>query len=291
AIRRLVMSQTARIAEPISGNQLYQERARLAFPLLVRQAEAGQTILYSDLAQELDMPNPRNLNYPLGSIGQTLERLSQVWGQSIPPLQCVVVNKSTGLPGEGIGWFIRQEDFRLLSRAQQREIVRGQLARVFAYPRWREVLDALSLPYTPPDFSTRIRQAANFGGGESDRHRRLKEFIAQNPQIIGLATTTPEGTLELPLASGDSLDVSFEVGADWTAAEVKPSSSPIPDITRGLFQCVKYRAVMEAVQAASGRERNARAVLVLEGTLPVELISLRNILGIEVVENIVPDSH
>jgi len=144
------MSQTAKVAEPISGDQLYQERARRAFPLLVRQAEAGQPIFYSDLAEELGMPNPRNLNYPLGSIGQTLRDLGKEWNEQIPPLQCVVINKHDRLPGEGIGWFLTdKDDFSSLSLAQKRKIVGVALARVFAYPRWREVLSTLSLPYAP----------------------------------------------------------------------------------------------------------------------------------------------
>ena len=98
---------TVRIAEPISGDSLYQLRARQALPLLVRQAEAAQQISYSHLAEELSMPNPRNLNYPLGSIGLTIENLSKAWKEKIPPIQCLVVNKSTGIPGEGAGWFLR----------------------------------------------------------------------------------------------------------------------------------------------------------------------------------------
>ncbi len=49
------------------------------------------------------MPNPRNLNYVLGSIGQSLERLSKAWKTKVPPIQCLVVNKSTGLPPFGGG--------------------------------------------------------------------------------------------------------------------------------------------------------------------------------------------
>lgn len=282
------MSQTATIAEPIDGNQLYQERARRAFPLLVRQAEVGHTIFYSDLARELDMPNPRNLNFPLGSIGKTLERLGKAWGESIPPIQCLVVNKNNYLPGPGIGWFlIKQEDFRSLPRARQREIVRYELARIFAYPKWREVLQTLSLRYAPRNFSEQVQQATRFSGGEGDDHRRLKDFVAQNPHLLGLPNTTPVGKIEVSLASGDLLDVSFEDKRSWVAAEVKPATSPNPDLIRGLFQCVKYRAVMEAIQAATGRERNARAVLVLAATLPDELVPLQNILGIEVVDRVI----
>lgn len=101
---------TAKISSPISGDKLYQERARAALPILARQAKAGSTLFYSDLAQELGMPNPRNLNYVLGSIGQTLEHLSKQWKKKIPPIQALVVNKSTGLPGEGVGWFLFKEE-------------------------------------------------------------------------------------------------------------------------------------------------------------------------------------
>ena len=40
---------TAQIAGLISGEKLYQIRARKALPLLVRQARSEQTIFYSDL--------------------------------------------------------------------------------------------------------------------------------------------------------------------------------------------------------------------------------------------------
>jgi hypothetical protein len=72
------------------------------------------------------------------------------------------------------------------------------------------------------------------------------------------------GALTMCLAfrsSSDCLDVSFRVRDKWVAAEVNSSLSNSADIVRGLFQCVKYRAVMAAAQAAEGRAREARAVL------------------------------
>ena len=79
----------AKIAAPISGDKLYQTRARKVLPILVRQAEAGATIYYSSLAEEIGIPNPRNLNYVLGSIGTTMENLSKVWKTKVPPIQCL----------------------------------------------------------------------------------------------------------------------------------------------------------------------------------------------------------
>ncbi len=236
------------------------------------------------------MPNPRNLNYVLGSIGQSLERLSKAWKSKVPPIQCLVIKKNTGLPGEGIGWFlVKKEDFTSLSLRQKRVIVEAELQKVFSYPRWQEVLEAFELEPTTSDFTALVNNATGgFGGGESEDHKALKAYVAKNPKVIGLDANTPTGTTEYLLPSGDSLDVSFSGKKVWTAAEVKSSISAECDIVRGLFQCVKYRAVMEAVLLTESRPQDARALLVLESILPQSLIPLRNMLGVEVVEGVSP---
>jgi hypothetical protein len=281
---------TAKISEPISGDKLYQERAREALPLLVRQAHAGTPIYYSDLAEELGMSNPRNLNYVLGSIGQSIELLSEEWREKIPPIQCLVINKSTGLPGEGIGWFlIKKEVFADLPLKQKRAIVDAELQHIYAYQKWPGVLKALLLEPTEADFTSLVSKASLWsGGGEGERHKALKEYVATHPKSIGLKASTPNGTTEHPLPSGDFLDVSFLHKEVWVAAEVKSAISPESDLIRGLFQCVKYRAVMEAVQTAKALPQNARAVLVLETSLPESLVALKNLLGVEVVEGVSP---
>jgi hypothetical protein len=283
--------KTAQVAEALSGDKLYQERARAALPLLVRQAQAGNPIFYSDLATELGIPNPRNLNYVLGSIGQALVELSKAWGVKVPPIQCLVVNKATGLPGEGIGWFVvKKEEYSKLTKRQQRTIVEAERQHVYAFPKWLQVLSALQLQPTQNDF-TQLVKAATFrgGGGEGIKHQKLKEFVAANPQIVGLPVSTPHGVQEFGLPSGDSIDVMFQ-NKDWVAVEVKSDISQAPDILRGLFQCVKYRAVIEAVQATQSLPQNARALLVLEGALPTELLPIKNLLGIEVIEHVSPST-
>jgi hypothetical protein len=54
---------TAKVSKQMLGGKLYQKRAQAALPLLVRQAEARVPVSYGDLADELEMPNPRNLNF------------------------------------------------------------------------------------------------------------------------------------------------------------------------------------------------------------------------------------
>jgi hypothetical protein len=282
--------ETAKVAQPISGDKLYQERARRALPLLVRQAQANAKIYYSDLAGELGMVNPRNLNFVLGSIGQALQKLSSEWGEEVPPLQCLVVNKATGLPGEGVGWFIKGlENYASLSQKQQREIVRAELLKISSYPKWQEVLAALGLKPVAVDYSSLLKQASNFrGGGESEEHRSLKDYVAEHPELLSLPRSTSRGVTEYRLPSGDSLDVLFRSGDDWIAVEVKSHKSAPDDIARGLFQCIKYRAVIEAYQATERLPQNARSVLILGGLLPHNMIPLKNILEIEVIENIIP---
>jgi hypothetical protein len=283
--------ETAKVAQPISGDKLYQARARQALPRLVRQARAAKPVYYSDLAHELDMPNPRNLNYVLGSIGTAIERLSKEWKEKIPPIQCLVINRATGLPGEGIGWFItKKDDFRKLSRKQQRSLVEAELQMVFSYPRWNDVLRELKLQPVQGDFSRLIAEVAAFrAGGESEEHKRLKFYVAAHPEAVGLGASVGAGRIEYSLPSGDTIDVFFQDQDDWVAVEVKSSLSNNLDIARGLFQCVKYRAVVEAVQATQDIDQNARAILVLEGSLPTDLIGVKNTLGVEVVERVVPN--
>ena len=83
------MPKTAEIASSLDGNKLYQECARATLPLLVRQAKVVQSIYYSALADELEMPNPRNLNYVLGSIGQEMDRISKKWKTKVPQIQAM----------------------------------------------------------------------------------------------------------------------------------------------------------------------------------------------------------
>ncbi|BBI51084.1 hypothetical protein HORIV_35050 [Vreelandella olivaria] len=200
--------------------------------------------------------------------------------------------QNTGLPGEGIGWFlVKKEDFETLPLRQKRAIVEVELQHVFSYPKWQEVLKALTLEPTTSDFTPFVNKAKGgfgFGSGESDEHKALKEYVAQNPKVVGLGKNTPIGTTEYLLPSGDSLDVSFNGKKVWVAAEVKSSISAEGDIIRGLFQCVKYRAVMEAVLLTKAKPQNARALLILESKLPQSLVPLRNMLGIEVVEGVSP---
>lgn len=276
--------ETALLAENIFGEKLYQQRARQAFPYLVRQAIMGETIYYSDLAKELGIPNERNLNYVLGSIGTTLVELAEQKKESIPPIQCLVINKATGLPGDGFGEFISESDFSSLDNKQKRTVVNSLLSNIYAFPRWFSILHELGLSL--PNYPILMANPINRSAGESDAHRLLKEYVAEHPVVVGLPRTCPSGELEFCLPSGDSVDVMFQWRAEYVAVEIKSVISDVSDIQRGLYQCVKYRAVLEAMLGVLGKPKNVRALLVLGGRFPTSLLSTKNMLNIDVIENV-----
>jgi hypothetical protein len=282
--------ETGEKAEPFFGDKLYQQRARAALPLLVRQAKAQQTVYYSDLAEELGMSNARNLNFVLGSVGRSLIQLGKERNETIPPIQCLVVNRAEDLPGEGIVFFISKGEYLAMSKRQRRVLVTAELQKIFAYPKWDAVLAAFSMQPATSDFSKVVRKAVTTGrgGGESEHHRLLKEYVATHPALLRLPTTIANGVSEYLLPSGDEVDVLFREGQEWIGVEVKSHISGDDDLVRGLFQCVKYHAVLEAFLLSTARSPNVRTVLVTGRPWPDELLPLRNILGVEVIYTALP---
>jgi hypothetical protein len=275
----------------IRGDKLYQKRARSALPILVRQAEARQPIYYRDLADELGMSNPHNLNYPLGAIGEALLELGKSWRQIIPPLQCLVINKATGLPGVGVSWAVPGlSGYASMSRGRRQALVDKELADIYVFDRWLDVLKAFGLaPMTASLSEPELSLARTRGGpAESDVHRLLKQYVANNPAILGLSSVATQAEVEYSFPSGDVVDILFRSRSEWIAVEVKAANADIAEITRGVFQCVKYGALLKAVLMVQKHQADARAVLITEGAFPPQLIPVRNTLGVEVIDKIAP---
>ena len=216
--------------------------------------------------------------------------LSRKWNEKIPLINSLVVNKQSRLPGEGIGWFINSnEEYKRLPRREQKRITDKILEDVYDYKKWDQVLLELGLQPAPRQDLTALRHiiaSRGYGGGESQEHKEFKLFISRNPQKLDLPRSVGVGKTEECLPSGDVPDVFFEHGDDWIFVETKSRKSDKADIYRGLYQCKKYLAVGEAMQLEEGRPQSCRVVLVLENAFPVDLIWLKNMFDVEVIENI-----
>src|SRR5262249_13833468 len=120
----------------------------------------------------------------------------------------------------------------------------------------RSPASAISWDFSPPIEFVEPK------GGEGAEHRTLKEYVAKHPQVIGL----PRGAksqLEKVLGSGDRADVYFTMGDKFVVAEIKSNISPMVDICRGIFQCVKYKAILRAHQRLKRVIPNGDAILVV----------------------------
>ena len=115
-------------------------------------------------------------------------------------------------------------------------------------------------PTAPPPYNP-------WGSEGSPEHRMLRDYIALNPDSISASEFGSTGSTEYPLKSGDSIDVRFENEGSILAVEVKSRRSSNDDIQRGIFQCVKYSAVLEAEQRLEKSPKDVSALLVLERTL------------------------
>ena len=135
----------------------------------------------------------------------------------------------------------------------------------------------------------KIRKGGFGFGGEGEQHKELKEYIFDYPEVIGITKYKDKST-EHYLLSGDRIDVWFELkDGSEIAVEVKSSISSDADILRGLYQCVKYQAIMDAEDSAHDETHDNQVMLVLGGTLSKTNSRIRDCFGIPVFENIEPE--
>lgn len=265
------------------------ENVSKAIPVLIRWAQHKISYKhYEDLNRELGYGRFSGIGHVLGCLDVVLKRLSEMPEFSkceIPTLNALCTNKSTGLPSYGFD-FVRG-DYNSMDTETKAKIVKGYNTEAFDYEHWPRVLTALclapSVEYSDAD-EEKIRQGIGNSYGESDAHKQLKSFLVHHPEKIGIKGVV-RATNEFTLLSGDRLDVYFEQkDGIRVAVEVKSKISSDDDILRGIYQCVKYKAVLDAENFVHGNPSDTRVILVIEGKLSASNHSVANILKVEVIE-------
>ena len=121
------------------------------------------------------------------------------------------------------------------------------------------------------------------GGGEGKNHKSLREWVMKNPHWIMRPIDVISKT-DVPLPSGDRIDVEYRTpdGGQILAIEVKSRDSDKDDLRRGIYQCVKYRAVLRAQNCVKKvRDCSVRSLLVTERKLPEDLRKIAKSFNIE----------
>jgi len=264
-------------------------KATEVLPLLVKYAEGGETVTYGELGKAVGVHH-RVVRHILGVIGDALKKFDA----NIPMIQLIVINKKHRIVGTaGLGWLEEPEQIAARSQNEKEELCRVAQEKVFEYRHWREILakcHLAPLSLSPP-LETLIEEAAVSifnGGAEGEDHRVLKEYVKAYPACIGLKQRFTRCSTESTLPSGDEMGVFFESATEQVCVEVKGRKSCEADMLRGIFQCVKYRAVLEAQGLCRNDKKPPviRIYLVLATGLSEDLERLAKLLKIPVKPNV-----
>jgi hypothetical protein len=300
-IKEFLMPQFdwSQYANPNTAPWFYQVAPYL-LPIMIRAALQGQTMTYGQLAQALEdeyglEQKARKTLYggAIGVVGFALEDLQKTLGEKIPPINALVVNASTKLPGKGVDNFVRHYlgiHKRNQSDQERSALMYAAQEHVFAYPHWHRIAAYFGTQAIAPDPTTPAQGPIDLpampkhaGAVESESHKALKRHIAHNPHLVRAYGKFPRGTNEHPLRSGDRLDVFFQASNTMLAVEVKPQNAPEAEIIRGIFQTVKYRAVLKAEQLVAGTPPTAQAVLALSSKPSLKIRQIADRLAVHVI--------
>lgn len=227
-----------------------REIVRQMIPILIRWAKLGLTDkTYNDMNHALGYTKFSGIGHQLGNVDRVMRVLGDETDEDIPTLNALCKNSTTHLPSSGFSYVYKSYDG--MTPQEKQIFVAGLNQKAIKYQKWDWVMKELELKpaliFTDEEL-LEVSKPIYGSGGEGKEHKALKEYIAAHPEAIGIKNVAACDT-EHVLPSGDRLDVYFELkNGDRVAVEVKPSTSPDEDITRGIFQCVKYKAVMDAMR-------------------------------------------
>jgi hypothetical protein len=213
-------------------------------PILVHWAKIGKTDgTYGNISDILGKGGSQWIGEALLKVQEVINTLSERSGRDIPTLNALV----------------------------KKTFVAGLEQQAFAFPYWDWVLHELDIAPYKPLTSAQIadikRPHSGYDGGEGKEHKALKEYVKAHPETIGIKHVV-RAELEHILPSGDKLDVFFVLkNGTQVAVEVKPSTSDDGDLTRGIFQCVKYKSVMEALRTVEAGDYDIQVKLITARSL------------------------
>ncbi|MEH6695017.1 MAG: hypothetical protein V7675_08235 [Hyphomonas sp.] len=266
---------------------------------LMAAAEQRATLTYGQIAERLERDlkiDGRIFSTQIGHpVGALMEHIHASFPDA-PLINALVVNRATGFASEGVDVFLSEHFSVPLEKIQKQpsvkqELLRKALADVYGFKGWKKIADELFgadhhvfahirvEPGTEVDKSTSPGQPRG-GDAESPEHRALKERIAAHPDLVGAPENWLAAEVEFLLKSGDEVDVCITSATETRLVEVKSRRSNEVDFERGIYQCVKYRAVYEAMCAAEGSQKPVSTILATETKLPSRLLDLAGTLDV-----------
>ena len=263
---------------------------RLLMEILLEVILKRESITYKEVwlrarEKEKDETITKRMHYHGRPLAKVLGGLNCLIQKKFPEkkltISSLVVSKAKGLPNDGIVEFPGFKGWKNWDEEKRRKKTVIHQERVFAAQYWNEVYKGL-FGRTPRvhnktkhhERDEKTPRGIQGSGGESNEHARLKEYVSKHPNKFGI-TNVYFFKKEYSLPSADKVDVVFFQKDKVTLVEVKARISPDDDLKRGIYQCVKYRAVYCALKLKKIDVTEASdfvsVMLVTERDLPPEL--------------------
>ncbi len=282
------------------GPMKCREYAPRLLPQLLWCAINRKLMTYGDLAQNVLFPD----KYCQGNaMGSTTGCLASYMGDyctvnGLPPLNVLIVNAQTHLPSCGATPHLGRygiDAYDKMNADEQREALQNNLYPLIFQPAiWSALLEVNGMePEKPGRFldydqdvegvigDTPLPTPTCKGGcGEGDAHNALKMYVKEfcgeieNLRLLGCEKDRAETEHLLP--SLDRPDVLFQNDGFSVACEIKSWESDEADILRGIFQCVKYKAILNAIDSLEGRQGTSECILIVQKKLSAELQNVAN---------------
>ena len=255
---------------------------------LIPAARLSGTVTYGEIAARLEKELGIRRIFPthIGAVAGTLADILLKGDPDLPLINVLVVNQK-GLPGSGINGYLRDR-YGKFTKTDRPAICARAARDVYRYKAWDQVYRDAFGKDAPDDNTVALAgterdgkspDGRRGGGPESPEHKRLKQYVCDHPAVLGLKLLSPSAETEFALLSGDEVDVCVVDERRTVLVEVKSRRSNYCDLRRGIYQCVKYRAVMRAQH--DGIPSPVHVVLVTEAPLPTDLVALAKRLDVE----------
>lgn len=269
------------------------------FRWLIAVALDGDVMTYGDVKQKLEDEADFSTIFAtrIGFVAGTLMARIQEIVPDAPLINVLVVNQSDRVPSKGAGSFMAKrfnkpkladDEAKTKYPRLWEETFRRAAAEVYAFGAddWARLYERVfGSPLQQNDIKQLrddLKQGAEqdgvptgrkYGaGGEGEYHKNLRMWIKANPGAVHKSFIGAEAETEFDLPSGDRVDVVYKCADRTVLLEVKSRISNEFDLKRGVYQCIKYRAVRAAMDVRE--DPTIDTYLVTELGLPGEIAAL-----------------
>ena len=276
------------MVRPTDDKLLNDDTIRFLTRLLIQAARNRSKLTYGEAAKRLEekFRFSRIFRTRMGPLAGTM--MDKILEQEplAPLLNMLLVRKDTGYPGKGVqGYLIdhypkrrwlKQQECSKIHRDRWRGLADEATEEAYNYGRWDDIYNNLygnggGLP------EGKEKDGLRYGRkGEGENHKSLRLWVEANPDQVEKRLDIIEAETEVELLSGDRVDVVYRSKKKIVAIEVKSRDSNWADLRRGIYQCIKYKAVLGAQE-----NRSIRSLLVTERELDDDLEELADRLGVK----------